>query len=71
MSNTLTIRITEELRAWLEETSRRTCIPVGRLIREQLETAKAQAGKQRFLRHAGAIEGGPKDVSSRKGFSRS
>lgn len=71
MSNTLTIRITEELRAWLEETSRRTRIPVGRLIREQLETAKAQAGKQRFLRHAGAIEGGPKDVSSRKGFSRS
>ena len=71
MSNTITIRITEELRAWLEETSRRTRVPVGRLIREQLETAKAQAGKQRFLRHAGAIEGGPKDVSSRKGFSRS
>jgi hypothetical protein len=71
MSNTLTIRITEELRSWLEETSRRTRVPVGRIIREHLETAKAQAGEQRFLRHAGAIEGGPKGVSSRKGFSRS
>jgi len=71
MSHTLTIRITEELREWLNETSRRTRIPVGRLIREQLEAARAQAGSQRFLRHAGAIEGGPKDISSRKGFSRS
>ena len=44
---------------------------VGRLIREQLETAKSKGGKQRFLRHAGAIAGGPPDVSSRKGFSRS
>jgi hypothetical protein len=50
---------------------RRTGIPVGRLIREQLETAKSKGGKQRFLRHAGAIAGGPPDVSSRKGFSRS
>ncbi len=71
MGHTLTIRITEELRNWLRETSRRTRIPVGRIIREQLEAAKAQAGTQRFLRHAGAIEGGPRDVSSRKGFSRS
>jgi hypothetical protein len=70
MSHTLTIRLTEELREWLEETSRRTGIPVGRLIREQLETAKANGGEQRFLRHAGAISGGPADVSSRKGFSR-
>jgi len=71
MSHTLTIRLTAELVDWLKETSRRTGIPVGRLIREQLETAKAKAGKQPFLRHAGAITGGPPDVSSRKGFSRS
>jgi hypothetical protein len=71
MSHTLTIRLTDELRDWLKERSRRTGIPVGRLIREQLETAKAKGGKQRFLRHAGAITGGPPDVSSRKGFSRS
>lgn len=71
MSHTLTIRLTNELLAWLKETAHRTGIPVGRLIREQLEMAKAKSGKQRFLRHAGAITGGPADVSSRKGFSRS
>jgi len=71
MSHTLTIRLTDELVDWLKETSRRTGIPVGRLIGEHLETARVKGGKQPFLRHAGAITGGPPDVSSRKGFSRS
>lgn len=71
MSHTLTIRLTDELLVWLKETSRKTGIPVGRLVREQLETARSRAGNQRFLRHAGAIKGGPPDLSSRKGFSRS
>jgi len=69
MSNTLTIRLTEDLLTWLKETSRRTGVPVGRLIRQQLESARSQGGKQRFMRHAGAIKGGAGDVSSRKGFS--
>lgn len=69
MGLTLTIRLTEELRDWLKETSRRTGLPVGRLVREQLESAKS-GGKPRFMRHAGAIKGGPADVSARKGFSR-
>jgi len=68
MSHTLTIRLTEEILAWLKDTARRTGVPVGRLIRQHLEHAQA-GGKQRFLRHAGAISG-PPDLSSRKGFSR-
>ena len=59
----LTVRLTDEILDWLKETSRRTGIPVGRLIREQLETTKSKGGKQCFLRHAGAIAGGPPDVS--------
>jgi len=70
MGHTLTIRLTEELMAWLKETSRRTGVPMGRLVRDQIEAAKSSRGK-RFLRHAGAIKGGPADISSRKGFSRS
>jgi hypothetical protein len=70
VSHTLTIRLTEELLSWLKETSRLTGMPMGRLVREQLESAKANSGKQRFLRHLGAIKGGPPDVSSRKGYSR-
>jgi len=69
MSHTLTIRLTDELLDWLKETSRVTGIPMGRLVRDQLEAAKKSGGKQRFLRHLGAIQG-PGDLSSRKGFSK-
>ena len=57
MGHPLTIRLTEELLAWLKERSRQTGVPVGRLIRQQLEAARSARGKQRFLRHAGAISG--------------
>ena len=69
MSHTLTIRLTEELMTWLKETSKQTGVPVGRLIRQQLESAKSEKGSRRFLRLAGAISG-PPDLSSRKGFSK-
>jgi hypothetical protein len=45
-------------------------LPVGRIIRDQLERAKSETGNQRFLRHAGKISG-PPNLSSRKGFARS
>jgi len=69
MSHTLTIRLTEELLAWLKEMSKRTGMPVGRIIRQQLESARGEKRTQKFLRHAGLISG-PPDLSSRKGFSR-
>jgi len=69
MGHTLTIRLTEELLEWLKDLSRRTGVPMGRLIRQRLEEAKTKDGGQRFMRHAGAISG-PPDLSSRKGFSR-
>jgi hypothetical protein len=69
MGNTITVRLTEELATWLTETARRTGVPAGRIIREQLERARAESGSQRFLRHAGKISG-PRDLSSREGFKR-
>lgn len=69
MGHTLTIRLTEELLEWLKSLSRRTGLPVGRLVRQRLEEMKAEDGGQKFLRHAGALKG-PSDLSSRKGFSR-
>jgi predicted DNA-binding protein len=71
MSHRLTIRLTEDLLEWLKEQSRRTGVPVARLIRQLLEAAKSNVGEQRFLRHVGALRDGPADLSSRKGFSRS
>lgn len=69
MSQTITIRLTKALAEWLEETSKTTGLSQGRIIRDQLERSKAAASGKAFLRLAGAVRG-PKDLSSRKGFSR-
>jgi predicted transcriptional regulator len=68
MSNTITVRLPEDLTEWLENAARKTGIPKGRIARQELEKAR-NAGKRPFLRWAGAIAG-PSDLSMRKGFSR-
>jgi predicted DNA-binding protein len=69
MSNTITIRLPEALAAWLKSTARKTGVPVGRLVREELERAKRENGDKPFLRYAGVMSG-PADLSSRKGYSK-
>jgi predicted DNA-binding protein len=69
MGNTITIRLPEELAEWLKSTARKTGLPVGRFVREELERAKREHGDKPFMRHCGSISG-PADLSSRKGFSR-
>jgi predicted transcriptional regulator len=69
MGITMTVRLTPELAAWLSETARKTGLPASRIVRQQLERARAEEGSQRFLLHAGKIRG-PKDLSQRRGFSR-
>jgi len=68
MSKILSLRLPPDLAAWLSETSRKTGLPAGRIIRQQLERARAEERKQKFLRHAGKISG-PKDLSGRRSFS--
>jgi hypothetical protein len=63
------VRLTKELADWLAEQARRTGVSQGKLIRDQLEQARAAADKP-FMRLAGVVRG-PKDLSTRKGFSRS
>jgi len=69
MSNTITVRLPEELATWLKSTARKTGVPVGRLVREELERAKRENLDKPFLRYAG-IMSGPPDLSSRKGYSK-
>lgn len=69
MSHTITIRITKQLLAWLDEASAKSGVPRGRIIREQLERARASRSEQTFMRLAGSVSGAP-DLSARKGFSR-
>jgi hypothetical protein len=68
MGHTLTIRLDKSLAEWLQEESRKTGEPQGKIVRDQLERAKASS-RQSFMRLAGAVRG-PKDLSRRKGFSR-
>jgi predicted transcriptional regulator len=70
MGQTITVRLTKELASWLEQIAARMGVSQGSIIRDQLEKAKASASSQAFMRLAGAVRG-PKDLSSRKGFSRS
>jgi len=70
VSHTITIRLTKELAAWLEEVAAKTGVPQGRIVREALAEAKAQSTAKPFMRLAGTVDG-PRDLSARKGFSRS
>jgi hypothetical protein len=69
MSHTITIRLTKDLAAWLEETAKTTGLSQGQIIRDQLERSRAAASGKAFMRLAGIVRG-PKDLSTRKGFSR-
>jgi hypothetical protein len=69
MGHTITVRLTRELAEWLEEQAKTTGVPQGKIVRDQLEMAKATSVRQPFMRLAGSVRG-PKDLSTRKGFSR-
>jgi hypothetical protein len=69
MGHTITVRLTRELAAWLEELAATTGVPQGKIVRDQLERARLSSGRQPFMRLAGAVRGA-KDLSSRKGFTR-
>ncbi len=69
MSHTISVRLTKDLAEWLEQTAAKTGLSQGRIVRDQLEQARAGASNQAFLKLAGAVRG-PKDLSSRKGFGR-
>ena len=69
MGHMLSIRLTRELAAWLEEQSKRTGVSQGKIVRDQLEKARAKAVVRPFMRLAGVVRG-PRDLSARKGFSK-
>ena len=70
MRQTITVRLSKELAAWLEHVAAKTGMPQGKIVRDQLEKARTSHREQAFMRLAGVVRG-PKDLSTRKGFSRS
>jgi predicted DNA-binding protein len=71
MSQTITVRLDKELSSWLEETASRTGLSQSQIVREQLEKAKTGKTEKPFMRLVGSIKGLPRDLSQRKGYSRS
>jgi hypothetical protein len=69
MSQTITIRLTPELAAWLEETAASSGVSQGKIVRDQLERARSEAMGKRFMKLAGRVSG-PKNLSRRRGFSK-
>lgn len=71
MSNTVTLRVPKVLAVWLQEQSAQTGISQGQIIREQLERVrKDDKETKKFMRLAGSIHGGPRNLSTRKGYSK-
>ncbi len=71
MGQTITFRPTKKLAAWIEETANRIGVSQGQLIREHLERARtADRSSKKFMRLAGIIRHGPRDLSTKKGFTR-
>ncbi len=68
MSQTITVRLSKDLSAWLEETAERTGMSQGQIVRSQLEKAKTNKADKPFMRLAGIMRG-PRDLSQRKGYS--
>jgi hypothetical protein len=69
MSHTLTVRLTKELAEWLERLAADTGQSQGRIVRDQLDRAKAAGTGRPYMRLAGTVRG-PKNLSTRKGFTR-
>jgi predicted transcriptional regulator len=69
MGQTITVRLTTELAAWLEHAAAKTGVSQGKIVRDQLERARTSARQQTFMRLAGVARG-PRDLSTRKGFRR-
>ena len=71
MSNTITIRFAPHVRKWLEETSKSTGLPIGRLVNDAVRRTIESREERPFMKYAGCINGLPRDLSMRKGFSNS
>ena len=54
MSNTLSVRLPEDLASWLKETAERTGQTQGEVVRAQLEKARAASGEKPWMALAGS-----------------
>jgi hypothetical protein len=71
MGQTITFRPTKKLAGWIEQAAGQMGVSQGQFIRSHLEQARAgDRTSKKFMRLAGIVRGGPRDISQRKGFSK-
>ena len=71
MGQTITFRPTKKLAGWIEQAAAEMGVSQGQFIRSHLEQARSgDRSSKKFMRLAGIICGGPRDLSTRKGFSK-
>jgi hypothetical protein len=71
MGQTITFRPTKKLAGWIEQTAAQMGVSQGQFIRAHLEQARGgDRTSKKFLRFVGVIRNGPRDLSTRKGFSK-
>jgi hypothetical protein len=71
MGQTITFRPTKKLADWIEQAAAQMGVSQGQFIRSHLEQARGgDRTFKKFLRFAGVIRNGPRDLSTRKGFSK-
>ena len=71
MGQTITFRPTKKLADWIEQTATRIGVSQGKLIRDHLERARqGDNGARKFMRFAGVIRDGARNLSTRKVFSK-
>jgi hypothetical protein len=68
MGHTLTIRLAPDQAEWLERVAKESGMSKGQIVRDHLAKARVGAKGRPFMRWAGSMHG-PKDLSTRKGFS--
>jgi hypothetical protein len=71
MGQTITFRPTRKLAEWIESAAEQMGVSQGQFIRSHLEQAReGDRTCKKFVRFAGVIRNGPRDLSTRKGFSK-
>jgi len=71
MGQTITFRPTKKLAGWIEQSAAQMGVSQGQFIRSHLEQSRAgDRTSKKFVRFAGVIRSGPRNLSTRKGFSK-
>ena len=71
MGQTITFRPTRQLAGWIEHSALQMGVSQGQFIRSHLERARTgDRTPKKFMRLAGCVRGGPRDLSTRKGFAK-